>query len=640
MDQVKEYLQLALKHRFWIAVGIAALLPIIGYFAASGAITAEEEKARAEVKASLDAVRKFESNPTPINARYKQVVEAKQATLEKDVNATWRKLYSRQAPLLTWPEEVADRFMAWGRKWPENTSRNFVEQTIREYMETYNDYVREVYQALKPFDPETGEGIVAAPPPEILLRPAVFSQVQPPTLGDVWAAQERLWIQRTILEVLAKVNERAGAKDWSTAPVKEVLQLEVATELAQDQQSIAEGKGLVPAAPITAPGEAAAEAAAPAAPAAPTSGRTGLRAEIGAMSGMSGGAGAAAAVEPVLYLATDNQEQLSIAPFALSVYVRQEDIPDLLVEFRNSPMDIQILEVSITKPTPFSVQKPRKGESFAGGMMGSGGLSGMMGSGGMMGGRMMGLGMSRMGEMMAGGYGGQMAAQMMGSMGAQYAAAGDPSQMMTNMMRRGGYGGLMGGGAAAAPKRQGQSVRQDTLRKREESVKARQESSKADEGSEEPPSLSDPYYDVMLVQIYGRVSFYKAPPPLPASAPDSPGAEPATPAAHVADGPLAGEPTVGSPADAPVAPGASEAPPPQDTAVETPESPPSQDPAAPTADNLPDTPQTPGAASGEPSEPVPPPPAPNFDPGAGADAPAADDSAPAAVDSSFSVPSP
>ena len=45
MDQLKEILQQAAKYRFWIAVGIAALLPLIAYFVGTGAI-AEEEKAK------------------------------------------------------------------------------------------------------------------------------------------------------------------------------------------------------------------------------------------------------------------------------------------------------------------------------------------------------------------------------------------------------------------------------------------------------------------------------------------------------------------------------------------------------------------------------------------------------------------
>ena len=41
MDQVKEYLQVALKYRFWILMAIAALLPVIAYFVSAGDLAAQ-----------------------------------------------------------------------------------------------------------------------------------------------------------------------------------------------------------------------------------------------------------------------------------------------------------------------------------------------------------------------------------------------------------------------------------------------------------------------------------------------------------------------------------------------------------------------------------------------------------------------
>ena len=101
-----------------------------------------------------------------------------------------------------------------------------------------------VYHTFNPFDYETGKGIVAAPSKEELLRPAPFTVESMPGMGKVWAAQERLWIQRTLLEVVRQVNK--NAKDWDSAYLKEILGLEVGNPLAQDQQSLAKGQQLVP----------------------------------------------------------------------------------------------------------------------------------------------------------------------------------------------------------------------------------------------------------------------------------------------------------------------------------------------------------------------------------------------------------
>ena len=127
--------------------------------------------------------------------------------------------------MLTWPETVQERFRKWGRKWPENEDAGKVTLAQVDYIAAYKDYVDMVYKTFKPFDYETGEGIVVAPPKEVLLRPAVFSDEHVPGLSKIWSAQERLWIQRTLLEVVAEVNK--NAKDWNTAIIREIEAIEV-----------------------------------------------------------------------------------------------------------------------------------------------------------------------------------------------------------------------------------------------------------------------------------------------------------------------------------------------------------------------------------------------------------------------------
>ncbi len=263
MDQVKEYLQIAIKYRFWIVVGIAALMPLIGYFATAGSIEQQTTAKTGEIKTAFEGVQKY-GNGDVINDQYAPLVEDKTKVLTSDVNAAWETLYERQAPLLTWPEAVADRFQEWGPKWPENTDPLLIKQAIVDYIETYRPYVTGVYETLKPFDFETGEGIVVAPPAEQLLMHPDYD-INPenlPDYGKVWNTQRRLWVQRTVLDVLAKVNERAGAKDWSSAAVKQILDLQVANDLAQDQRSMGKGDALKDAPKIDAPGSETAAAAA------------------------------------------------------------------------------------------------------------------------------------------------------------------------------------------------------------------------------------------------------------------------------------------------------------------------------------------------------------------------------------------
>ena len=155
--------------------------------------------------------------------------------------------------MLTWPETVQERFRKWGRDWPKDVDAGKVTLAQIDYINAYKDYVDMVYKTFKPFDYETGEGIVVAPPKEVLLRPAVFSDEHVPGLGKIWAAQERLWIQRTLLEVVAEVNK--NAKDWNSAIIRQIELIEVGNPSAQDQYSLAKNEELEEAKNILAPGE-------------------------------------------------------------------------------------------------------------------------------------------------------------------------------------------------------------------------------------------------------------------------------------------------------------------------------------------------------------------------------------------------
>ncbi len=279
MEQVKEVVRQIIKYRFWISVGIAALFGLIAYFLGAGPVKA---KADAETKKIVDAekqVKLYATTATPTKD-YQPIVEEKTGVLTKDVNKAWKTLYDRQANLLTWPETVQERFRKWGRKFPENENQGRVNIAIVDYIAAYKDYVSMVFKTCKPFNFETGEGIVVAPPEEALLRPASFSDEHLPGLSAIWAAQERLWIQRTLLEVVAQVNK--NAKDWNSATIRQIEAIEVGSPIAQDQQSLANGDQLSTPEPILAPGETPPDAA---------GGAAGGGGAGGAAAGAMGGAG-------------------------------------------------------------------------------------------------------------------------------------------------------------------------------------------------------------------------------------------------------------------------------------------------------------------------------------------------------------
>jgi len=504
MDQVKVFLRQCAKHRFWIAFGISLLLPVIGYFVGAGAIVAATTAREGEIKGAEADIKKYQTRnpPTP---KYKELVEAKKAVLTTDVDATWRKLYAIQEPLLKWPDVVQEKFRGWGRKWPENVDRGQVQQTIIDYSIAYRDFLAQVYATCKPWDPVEGTGIVFAPEMDILLTPAPFSQDTPPPLGTVWAEQERLWVVTALLDVVAKANDAVKAKDWDTAIIKQIVSLEVGTNTAEDQKSLAKGVALEPAPTLSSDGATAPAAAA--APAGPEG------ASLQTSIGMGAGAGKS---NEVMYLKTEGTPPYKVLPIKMTVLLDQAHLPDFLVGLENSPMAIQVMEPEISRPsTP--VTKPIPGEtSFAAGM-GAGMGMGMGGSGrgypGMGGSGQGYPGMGGSGQGYPGMMGqGRNASSGSGGAGRQYGSG----EMSSGMMGP----GRMGPDSAG---KKGQDVRSvDKAKERKDKAKK-----DAATGKAAARKSVDPYYNIIEVTVYGQARFYNTPPAPPAVEPSSSAPAPA-----------------------------------------------------------------------------------------------------------------
>ena len=479
VEQLKEFLRQCIKYRFWISLSVAALFAIIAYFLGSSPIQAKADQQTKTITQAANDVKQFAAPGVP-NDQFKPIVDEKTGILTKDVNSAWKQLYSRQVPLFTWPKTVQQRFREWGPKWPENVAESAVELAKVDYIEAYPEYVDEVYRVFHPFDYETGTGIVAAPSKEALLRPLVFDPTKLPGLGVIWAGQERLWIQRTVLEVVAQVNKKA--KDWDSAIIKQINLMEVGNPVAQDQRSIAKGEQLEESEAIKAPGSEAAEVAGAAPAGGPANSETeAMRRGAMGRAGMGGAGAVAGATESIFFVKPANDKgQYKILPIMISVLVDQDHIQDFLVELENSPMSIQVMDFELQRPAS-RVVKPEKGT-----------MASLSGYGESMMGGMMRSQMGRMSPMS--GYGGMMASygSMMSRMSQQYG-------MMGGMGMRGMDRGL------AAPARKGTDKR--TTNRGE----VRKEETKAVETAK-GPSLFDPYFYIVEVKVYGQARFYNPPP--------------------------------------------------------------------------------------------------------------------------------
>ena len=261
--------------------------------------------------------------------------------------------------LLTWPETVQERFQKWGRKWPENVDAGKVTLAQVDYIAAYKDYVDMVYKTFKPFDYETGEGIVVAPPKEVLLRPAVFSDET-----CAWPRQDLVCPGASLDSADAAGGRRAGEQE------RQGLEFRDHPPDRSDRGRQSRSPRISARSPRMKSWRKPRRSSRPAKPRRPP---TRPRAAVAVrpmagmgrkawrgMMGMGGGGGARQDPESVYYVKAGNDQQYRILPVQMTVLIDQDHVQDLLVELENSPMSIQVKDFELQRPTA-RVVKPEKG---------------------------------------------------------------------------------------------------------------------------------------------------------------------------------------------------------------------------------------------------------------------------------------
>ncbi len=512
MDQVKIYLDMAIKYRFWITIGLAMILSLVAYIIGSGPVLAEAEQNTSTITQAKEGVQGVANNRQPIIGKHAELAKSEIAVVTRDVNEAWDDLYEHQAGLLTWPyEETMNAplsFPTWGRTWPEGVDEAEVQLEINTYTEVFDRYVDRIYKIFNPWDPVEGTGVVVAPARDDLLLPPTFSRTSPPKLNDIWKTQEKLWIQAALLEVVATVN--APAETWQDAKIKQILSLEVASPMAMDQISLAKGDQLAPPPEITRPGsESTLASTSGGGQSAASSGGYASASQQeeseygssyfgggggGGMLGRAGGRRGGSSA--VLYVQEDSPHYKTV-PVSMVVLMEQEYVNTYLIALENSPMAIQVNEVQIQRPK-IKVSEPKKGESLPGGGRRSGGMGGYF-----------------QGEE---GYGADYGSEMFGGSGYMQGEQGYGAGYGMD----GGYGGMFGeagfgGGrgrfnnAQRGAGQMGRDVRSRNImdeRRRSDDEEDDEKAGAKNKASE----LFDPYYNVVEVSFYGRARFYNRPP--------------------------------------------------------------------------------------------------------------------------------
>ncbi|GIX04753.1 MAG: hypothetical protein KatS3mg114_0622 [Planctomycetaceae bacterium] len=223
-----EQLQVVLKYKFWILLGIGIILIFTGWWMATGSLAA----VITERTTKLDGLEKLiptNANSLPNNDWITNLSQVNEKQ-EKLVERARREMWERQRAVMFWPptvQQFADKIAYRGEF-------DVVARTL--YRDNYRFDVEKVWRLCRPYDPTDDSGIVIFPLQQ-------FPQYRPgqnaPTSQQMWDWQEDLWILVPIMEAIKNLN----GGDHGTRVDASIFRIERLYLLGGDRNKLTGGSG-------------------------------------------------------------------------------------------------------------------------------------------------------------------------------------------------------------------------------------------------------------------------------------------------------------------------------------------------------------------------------------------------------------
>lgn len=292
MEDLKRYLNEAAKHSFWIISGLILLLASIVFYLTKSSLDQAITTRIGSLESSFSKINQVKSKVSthPNDASHKEM-EKRLDGLKRDVEQAWTFQYERQKEFLTWPKEafsqaktheIFDSLRPFEKRvpfpLPEKAPEPLGQITLND-RDVYRKYIAPEFEklsgrigsswkfkldsaAMNPaaggFSPPMGTGSFAPPgmggttagaalagdlrdlvrwseASQKELATAVlpwFGQPKPPTIHEIYYAQEDIWLLRGIMDIIAQTN--IEAKENFQAVVKEIEWIRMGSKASRD----------------------------------------------------------------------------------------------------------------------------------------------------------------------------------------------------------------------------------------------------------------------------------------------------------------------------------------------------------------------------------------------------------------------
>ncbi|QDT64124.1 hypothetical protein [Calycomorphotria hydatis] len=207
MDKIKPIL----AYQFWILLGVASLLIIIGWWMGTGSMVAAIDTRMSK----LNALNVPPGTGTPNNDWIEGLDKTAQLQ-EKRLILAGADLWEQQKEAMVWPRDIAGTMDKL--KWDDEIIPNAREL----YRSGFPVEKEAVQQIVEPYDPFTGEGKVLFPIERLPLVDGSIWDILPPTSKEIWRIQEDIWLLSSLLRSVRDFNNEFGGDTLRKVPLKEI----------------------------------------------------------------------------------------------------------------------------------------------------------------------------------------------------------------------------------------------------------------------------------------------------------------------------------------------------------------------------------------------------------------------------------
>ena len=190
-----ERLEPILKQKFWILLGVAIIMTLVGWWMSTAALATTIATRKSDIE---KAFKKVPTGTIPNEDWTKKLSEIN-AEQERAIARTQSDLWKRQlAKMMTWPDGVDLKNGYWGL---------FSNPSMETNRQTYRSEVERVWREVNPLD-ETGAGIVSFPQEHMyaILRQQPWQRYGDVTSEKMWEVKEDLWLLERLFQSIDSVN--------------------------------------------------------------------------------------------------------------------------------------------------------------------------------------------------------------------------------------------------------------------------------------------------------------------------------------------------------------------------------------------------------------------------------------------------